>query len=54
MPARWVELARRGHLGLVGTRERVEAIGGEPTIDSQPGEGTSIFVRVPKNLGLET
>lgn len=50
MPARWVELARRGHLGLVGTRERVEAIGGELTIQSEPGEGTSIRVRVPKSL----
>ncbi len=50
LPARWVELARQGHLGLVGTSERVEAIGGELTIDSKPGEGTSIFVRVPQNL----
>ena len=36
MPIRWIELARQGHLGLVGTRERVEAIGGKLIIKSAP------------------
>jgi signal transduction histidine kinase len=47
MPRRWVELVRQGHLGLVGMRERVEAIGGKLTITSEPGQGTLIRVVVP-------
>jgi signal transduction histidine kinase/type II secretory pathway pseudopilin PulG len=34
-------------LGLLGMRERVSILGGEIKIDSQPGRGTRIFVRVP-------
>jgi PAS domain S-box-containing protein len=47
MPARWVELARQGHLGLIGTVERAEAIGGQLEIVSTPGHGTQIRVTVP-------
>ena len=47
LPHRWVELARKGHLGLVGTRERVEAIGGKLKIITSPGKGTRIQVIVP-------
>lgn len=47
MPIRWVKLAREGHLGLVGTRERVDAIGGKLEIESAPGQGTLIRVVVP-------
>jgi two-component system sensor histidine kinase UhpB len=47
MPINWIKLAREGHLGLVGTRERVEAINGKLTIKSAPGEGTLIRVVVP-------
>jgi signal transduction histidine kinase len=36
-----------GSLGLVGMRERAILIGGEFTIESSPGNGTAIFVRVP-------
>ncbi len=53
LPGRWVELARRGHLGLVGTRERVEAIGGELKIESVLGEGTRIHVKAPQSLSLD-
>jgi signal transduction histidine kinase len=34
-------------LGLVGMRERAEMFGGKLTIESYPGEGTSIIVEVP-------
>ena len=51
LPKRWVELARKGHLGLVGTRERVEAIGGKLIIATKPGKGTRIQVIVPINKG---
>ena len=33
--------------GLTGMRERIETMGGELRIDSRPGEGTRIEVRVP-------
>lgn len=46
VPSRWIEFAREGHLGLVGTAERVEAIGGLLKITSSPGNGTLIRVTV--------
>lgn len=44
----WVEMARSGHLGLVGAQERVEMAGGELTIDSQPDVGTRVRVSLPR------
>jgi PAS domain S-box-containing protein len=41
MPAAWA------HLGLHGMRERAALVGGTVTIESTPGEGTTIYVRVP-------
>ncbi|MGB0580076.1 MAG: PAS domain S-box protein [Limisphaerales bacterium] len=38
---------RKGHLGLVGARERVNNLHGELTISSVPESGTSITVRIP-------
>jgi signal transduction histidine kinase len=35
------------HFGLVGMRERAERLGGELRLDSHPGEGTEVEVRVP-------
>lgn len=37
-------------LGLIGTRERARYIGGDVSIQSTPGEGTTVSVRVPKYL----
>lgn len=34
-------------LGLYGMRERAELLGGEITIESRPGQGTSVFVEIP-------
>jgi len=36
-----------GRLGLYGMRERAELLDGTFTIESEPGQGTSIFVEVP-------
>jgi signal transduction histidine kinase len=36
-----------GGLGLAGMRERTALMGGSFEIESEPGSGTSIFVRVP-------
>ena len=41
------EPAPPGHLGLLGIRERLELIGGEMKIESAPGQGTAVFVRIP-------
>ena len=56
----WLELAveddgqgfqagrtRWGHHGLAGMRHRVQMCGGEFALDSRPGEGTRIAVRLP-------
>ncbi len=50
IPERWVDLARHGHLGLVGILERVEAIGGYMKVRSQPGMGTIAQVSIPRVL----
>jgi signal transduction histidine kinase len=34
-------------LGLVGIRERVALVGGTLEIESQPGSGTTLFIRIP-------
>lgn len=46
-PKDWLELTQQGHLGLVGMRERAEAVGGSVKIISAPTQGTKIFVSVP-------
>ena len=38
--------AARGHLGIVGMRERVRARGGQFEVTSQPGTGTTIEVEL--------
>jgi signal transduction histidine kinase/ligand-binding sensor domain-containing protein len=37
---------KRGHFGLVGIRERVKSMGGNLSLNSQPGAGTEITVTV--------
>jgi PAS domain S-box-containing protein len=40
--------ARSGdHFGLLGMRERAEALGGTLTVESSPGAGTTVVVEVP-------
>ncbi|MGH3387949.1 MAG: sensor histidine kinase [Actinomadura sp.] len=40
-------LARAGHYGLVGLRERAQRAGGTVVVASRPGEGTTVTVRLP-------
>jgi two-component system sensor histidine kinase UhpB len=40
-------LSRRNGLGLGGMAERARLVGGELTIDSEPGRGTELVMRVP-------
>ena len=36
-----------GHLGLTLLEDRARSLGGELTVDSQPGQGTRITLRIP-------
>jgi PAS domain S-box-containing protein len=47
VPSQWLEWARLGHLGLVGTQERIEAVGGKIDIISSPGMGTTLKAYIP-------
>ena len=42
-----VESKVGGRLGLLGIRERLEMVGGDLTIESEGGKGTTILARVP-------
>jgi signal transduction histidine kinase len=44
VPKDWLTMARKGHLGLVGIQERVDAVGGKMEIASHPGQGTQLVV----------
>jgi signal transduction histidine kinase len=37
----------QGNLGLYGMRERAALLGGTLTVESAPGEGTSVFAQIP-------
>jgi signal transduction histidine kinase len=43
--------ATRGKLGLLGMQERVKLIGGSLEIESAPGAGATVFVRLPLEAG---
>ena len=45
--------ARGRRLGLLGMRERATLLGGTLNIESSPGAGTSVFVRIPVGAGGE-
>jgi PAS domain S-box-containing protein len=47
LPKDWVSLARDGHLGLVGMKERAEAVGGVLQVETRPGQGARLRVVVP-------
>ncbi len=41
------QVQRGDHFGLLGIRERAEALGGTLTLESAPGAGTTVVVEVP-------
>ena len=47
------ELESGEHLGLMAIRERAELLGGQLVINSMPGMGTAITVRIPMITGGE-
>lgn len=46
-PARRTEAVAAGHIGLATMQERVAAVNGTLDIDSRPGAGTTVTVRLP-------
>jgi signal transduction histidine kinase len=42
--------SRAGHFGLVGMRERASRVGGDVQVESTPGVGVSVRVRLPAPL----
>ncbi len=52
LPDRWINLARQGHLGIVGARERAKEVGGEVDVITKIGKGTTIHAVVPLNEEL--
>ena len=49
-PALPDEASRPGGFGLKGIAERVDMLGGTHTIDSSPGRGTTVAVRIRRPL----
>jgi PAS domain S-box-containing protein len=47
LPERWINLARQGHLGIIGARERAKEVGGDLDVISKLGQGTIIQAVVP-------
>jgi signal transduction histidine kinase len=48
IPRRWLDLARQGHLGLVGAKERAETLGGKLEIVSRPDLGARVTAIIPR------
>jgi signal transduction histidine kinase len=46
-PGRLAEALAEGHIGLASARRRAEAAGGSLTIESAPGAGTRVLLRLP-------
>lgn len=46
-PSQLLDLARAEHFGLVGAAERLEVIGGRLTVETAPGQGTTVRAWVP-------
>lgn len=49
VPKRLVDLARKGHHGLLGAAERARALGGDLEVNSVPNDGTLIKAVLPRN-----
>ena len=47
VPATWLELVRQDQYGLAGEAERVSALGGTLTVESQPGRSTTVRAAIP-------
>ena len=52
-PKRILFVSRCKRLGLLGIKERVEMVGGNFTVESAPGSGTTIQAQIPFNNGAK-
>jgi signal transduction histidine kinase len=52
IPEQFLRGANGSHLGLTSMRERATLLGGRLEVVSNPGQGTSIFVRIPTEVRL--
>lgn len=43
-------MAESGHLGLIGMTERAQLFGGTLEVESQPGQGTTVRLRLPRSV----
>lgn len=50
-PDQLEELAAAGHYGLIGMKERTDALGGEIAIESSPDEGCTVSISIPSRRG---
>jgi signal transduction histidine kinase len=48
VPEAITDLASLGSFGLMGLHERVQLFGGEITVKSQPGKGTTVQMAIPR------
>jgi signal transduction histidine kinase len=46
-----IDIARAGHYGLIGMKERAAQIGAELHLDSEPGRGTTVHLTLPTRNG---
>jgi signal transduction histidine kinase len=51
VPAEPADAAAEGRFGLVGMRERARFAGGDVTLESRPGEGCTVVLRLPAAAG---
>jgi signal transduction histidine kinase/ligand-binding sensor domain-containing protein len=45
-----IEPNQNHHYGLVGMRERAQSVGGQFRLQSEPGEGTEVQIRIPRRV----
>ena len=50
---RMLHTGRRKRLGLLGMRERMKMIGGDFSVESKPGKGTTIRVQAPLKIPIK-
>jgi signal transduction histidine kinase len=53
VPERWIDLARRGHLGMLGLAERADSINGSLEVVSAPEAGTVVRVVASLSSNLD-